>query len=229
MNGFFEACLANPERCLLAQDGSSVGDLLEKTYQRLYDLKFKPFVIGSDLTTDLINYNLIKGVTFSSLYQPAFYWQYLGAALHALLVGNTTLLAESLSHLPGGQGVGSAAPFSPSTPDALYGIQCGDTSLRSDNLTSLQPILDATVAAGRITGENFVYLEPLSCALWRFSAKERYSGDFQAQTKSSILFVGGPNDPVTPLVSARNMSAGFEGSEVLQHNGYGVSCVFTSH
>ena len=41
------------------------------------------------------------------------------------------------------------------------------------------------------------------------------------------MFVGGPFDPVTPLISAYNMSTGFEGSVVLQHNGYGVSYLVT--
>jgi len=35
------------------------------------------------------------------------------------------------------------------------------------------------------------------------------------------LLVGNSYDPVTPLVSAMNTSAGFEGSVVLHHNGYG--------
>ena len=54
-------------------------------------------------------------------------------------------------------------------------------------------------------------------------AKERYTAGFDnIRTKNPFLFVGSPFDPLTPLASARNVSAGFEGSVVLQHNGYGV-------
>ncbi|MCJ1238442.1 hypothetical protein MMC14_006431, partial [Varicellaria rhodocarpa] len=199
LDGFFEACVANPDE---------------------YYLKYNPFVIGSDPSTGLVNYNAVKGLIFGSLYNPTTEWQPLAGALHALLNSNTTLSIESLTAFGEG-GVGSADPFSPAAPDAVYGIQCADTSLRSNNVTSLIPIIDATIAASKIAGESFAYLEPISCAPWRFFAKERYSGNFQTQTKNPIMFVGGPFNPVTPLVSARNMSEGFEGSVVLQHNGYG--------
>ncbi|CAI4212347.1 unnamed protein product [Parascedosporium putredinis] len=62
-----------------------------------------------------------------------------------------------------------------------------------------------------------------ACALWPFEAKERYEGDFHVKTKNPLLFIGNTYDPVTPLASAKNMSAGFEGSVVLQHNGFGPS------
>ena len=56
------------------------------------------------------------------------------------------------------------------------------------------------------------------------SAKERYTGGFSdIKTKNPLLFVGNTYDPLTPFVSAQNASAAFEGSVVLQHDGYGVS------
>lgn len=61
------------------------------------------------------------------------------------------------------------------------------------------------------------------CAQWPFEAAERYEGSFLGvETKNPILFVGNTYDPVTPLASAHNVSAGFVGSVVLQHDRYGV-------
>lgn len=54
--------------------------------------------------------------------------------------------------------------------------------------------------------------------------KEQYTGDYKAKTKNPILIIGSLYDLRTPLVSAKNASAGFEGSVVLQHNGLGLSC-----
>jgi hypothetical protein len=57
-------------------------------------------------------------------------------------------------------------------------------------------------------------------------AKERYTGGFEdLKTKNPLLFIGSPFDPITPLPSARNASAGFMGSVVLQHDGYGHTSI----
>ena len=67
---------------------------------------------------------------------------------------------------------------------------------------------------------------PMLCAQWPFEAKERYSGDFNVKTRTPLLFIGNTYDPATPAASARNMSASFEGSGMLERNGYGVSLPF---
>ena len=60
------------------------------------------------------------------------------------------------------------------------------------------------------------------CARWKIRAKERYTGGFNdIKTKNPILFVANTFDPYTPLVSAQNASAAFDGSVVLQHDGHG--------
>ncbi|EMR67890.1 putative peptidase tripeptidyl-peptidase protein [Eutypa lata UCREL1] len=62
------------------------------------------------------------------------------------------------------------------------------------------------------------------CAQWQIEPRERYEGSFDGvQTRNPVLFVGNTYDAHTPLVSARNVSAGFAGSVVLEVNGYGHS------
>jgi TAP-like protein len=78
----------------------------------------------------------------------------------------------------------------------------------------------------RIAGDMAVHFIT-QCAQWQMDAKERYEGDFQVQTVNPILLLQNTSDPVTPLRSAHNMSAGLEGSVVLEQNGYGVSPLFS--
>jgi len=64
------------------------------------------------------------------------------------------------------------------------------------------------------------------CAQWPFEAKGRYQGDFKVKPKNPVLVVGNTLDNVTPLVSARNVSSGFEGSILLERKAFGVSISF---
>lgn len=105
------------------------------------------------------------------------------------------------------------------------GIRCGDKIPREDKLSDLDEVDEAF----RETSEYFpgfgVGYYVYACAQWGFEAKERYEGDFQVRTSSPLLFIGNTYDPVTPLASARNMSAGFEGSVVLQQDGFGHTSI----
>lgn len=102
------------------------------------------------------------------------------------------------------------------------GIHCGHKSLREKRLEDVLPIVEALYNESFILGDN-VGMVPLTCASWLIDAKERYEGGFDdIRTKNPLLFIGNTFDPLTPLVSAMNASAGFVGSVVLQHDGYGV-------
>lgn len=60
----------------------------------------------------------------------------------------------------------------------------------------------------------------MTCALWKMQVKERCC-DFQAKTQNPVFFIGNTYDGLTPLISAYNVSAGFEESVVLEIAGYG--------
>ena len=217
-DGFFEQCVANPNECDLAQDGISAEDLSQKIYLLLDNLKFNPINLGSNLNDGLIGCDGVKNFIGQNLYNPPTEWPTMATLLHILLTNNVTALTEIFTS-PSTQ----APTISPKGPEALQGIQCSETTLRSDNLTSVAPLVGPYVARSRIFGESIAALVPLTCARWLFKAKEVYAGDFQAQTRQPLLLIGGPFDPITPLISAQNASSGFAGSIVLQHDGYGVS------
>ncbi|KAL8843503.1 MAG: hypothetical protein Q9170_000007 [Blastenia crenularia] len=214
-DGFFTACIAHPETCVLSEVADTPEELKAKFYELLYSIKDEPFVAGSDASNDIFDYTAVKTVVTSALYSPIL-WPLLATGLHGLLTKNITAVLE-LTPLLGSQ----IAPIYPNYgPESIWGIRASDVSLRTDNLTSLRPLLQQFYAKSQIFGDVLSALT-LAYAQWPFKAKGAYTGDFHVKTKNPVLLVGSAVDPVTPLISARNMSAGFEGSMVLEHTGYG--------
>ena len=213
---FFRGCIASPEGCALAQHGSTPEELKNKFYQFLWRLKYQPVVARNDLVANIIDYSFVKQAISAAIYNPPF-WPPLAAALDGLLTGNLTTFLQF---------GGVLAPYT-NFPDhgaeANQGIHASDVSLRTDNLTSLYPLIKQSFGMSELFGDIRLS-SALQFAQWRLKAKGGYKGDFSdIKTRSPILFVGNTFDPVTPLVSARNASASFVGSVVLEHGGHGVS------
>ncbi|KAI4180539.1 MAG: hypothetical protein LQ346_006967, partial [Caloplaca aetnensis] len=59
-HGFFTGCVANPEMCVTAQLATDANELEEKVYDLIYSLKYNPRVTGPDITSDIIDYTVIK-------------------------------------------------------------------------------------------------------------------------------------------------------------------------
>lgn len=207
---FIDECVASPTNCPMARDNITAVDLEAKLYDLFYKLKYDPVPFEGII----IDYSVVKMVVFSTLYRPTE-WPALAAALDNLLTGDL----ESLKGNPlvTASGVGGVVGT-----DALSGIGCSDAFTRASKLDDLRPDLDLLMASSKLMGDGIAFLY-LQCAHWPFAAKERYEGDFTAKTSHPVLLIGNTLDPITPLASAYNMSAGLEGSVVLQHNGYGVS------
>ena len=148
------------------------------------------------------------------MYTPDF-WPLASGVLDVLLSNkNDTVAGQVLAAF--------SAPSTSRLFEAYAGIRCSDSALRANNLADVLPIVNSLYATSFVGGDSLA-LTLLTCTRWRFHAKGRYQGGFQnIRTKYPLLFIGNTFDPVTPLVSARNASAGFEGSVVLQHNGHGV-------
>ena len=212
---FFKGCLDNPDGCALAQDDTTPDGLKQKIYDLLWKFKYQPVAIGSEAATDIIDYTVIKNVITFAMYNTMF-WPPLADGLHGLLTGNYTAFIELPSLF-------AQHPVFPNYgPEAGFGIRSSDVSLRTDNLTTLYPLIDEAYRGSELFGD-FLVASALHYAQWPFKAKGAYKGDFCAKTKNPMLFVGNTFDPYTALVSARNASAGFEGSVVLEHGGHGVS------
>ncbi|KAI4245683.1 MAG: hypothetical protein L6R42_010125 [Xanthoria sp. 1 TBL-2021] len=215
-NGFFTGCAAHPEACELAQDAPTPADLKRKFYDLLYSLKYEPYVAKVKGNATIFDYNAVKALVQTALYSTKT-WPILATGLHGLFAKTDTAVT-------------ALVPLQPKAPSGIYpnegpeayigGIRSSDVHFRTDNLTSLQPILEQFFAKSQILGDS-LSSPLLTYVQWPFRAKGAYTGEFHIKTKNPILFVGSDRDARTPLVSAQNPSSGFEGSVVLQHGGYG--------
>ncbi|KAI1371217.1 TAP-like protein-domain-containing protein [Hypoxylon crocopeplum] len=203
---FIRGCLAaGPSKCALSHNQTFAE--LESTLLSLFTtLRDNPPVYAHAY---VVEYSPFKSYVYNALYRPRGY-PALAQVLADMARGDFASYAAALT-----------APPLPAQDQAILGIRCGDKGPRTDDFADLTPVFDEY----RATSKWFwdwgwgYYVAP--CAQWRTRARERYDGDFHVATSSPLLFVGNSFDPVTPLVSARNMSAGFEGSVVLTHDAHG--------
>ncbi|KIE02022.1 Peptidase S33 tripeptidyl aminopeptidase-like protein, partial [Metarhizium majus ARSEF 297] len=220
MKGFVKGCIANPEACVLAKN-QTAAQLEESIYQLFQKLKSEPIGVpvpgypGGGL---LIDYSFMSAVIFRQLYTP-FIWQYTAKCIAALMTGQST--DPGLEHcVPGLAQTTAAEASAKADQEAQFGIKCSDVRVRTANLTQVLPVLEERRKKSRFFGD---YADTVlaKCAHWTMPAKERYMGDFNVSPKNPVLIIGNTNDPVTPLISARNVSETFEGSVLLQHDSYG--------
>lgn len=186
----------------------SAVELERSLYDFLEHLKYNPLVLGPMI----VDYSAAKGAIFSLLYSPNS-WSELAAGIHGVMTGNVTVALELTAALESGT--------DPRLNEYLASIQCSDKAPRAFDRRDILPFIDELFNRSNfsdIQSQVFSW-----CANWKFQAKERYSGNFDVKTRNPILIIGNTYDPVTPLVSARNVSQTFEGSVLLQHDGYGVS------
>lgn len=114
--------------------------------------------------------------------------------------------------------------ITPADDDALLGILCGDKLVPApETVEDIRREVEAMTESSKLFG-GYLSTVATQCAGWKYKAKGGYEGMFDGiKTRQAVLFVGNTYDPVTPAVSARNMSSGFEGSVVLERNGFGHS------
>jgi hypothetical protein len=213
-NAMLTACAEGPDLCSLARNRTA-PELQEAMYNFLEDLKYNPVVLSLP-TGDgfLVDYSIPRGLLANALYSPGS-WPAITKLFNDIIERNVTGVLEYITGIP-----------TALDAESQFGIKCSDVLDYDGNKEDVRPVLDARHAHSRAIGDaaDFVVAR---CAQWKLPAKERYSGDFQVKTKNPLLFIGNSGDPVTPLASARNMSAGFDGSVVLEHGGFGHTSILT--
>lgn len=104
--------------------------------------------------------------------------------------------------------------------DVNWAIHCGDRIPRTNNYEEIPPALRKQYSTSYFVGGTNAVTQSI-CAQWPWKAKEVYQSDFKAKTRHPILVMSNSLDGQTPLVSARNMSSGFEGAVILENDGVG--------
>ncbi|KAK4247886.1 TAP-like protein-domain-containing protein [Corynascus novoguineensis] len=208
---------AGPARCALASldNASTVADL-EATLWRAVDRYRKgPVAAG---TVDVVDTHLFRELLFITIKYPT----------------NVAVAAQHIRNLVAGTNLTEAASYYRALSegiampdDSLYGISCSDKFPRTDSLAGILPDVERMLETSELFGSQIGSIAAV-CPSWPWAAKERYDGGFapgSIKTKTPILLFGNTYDPVTPLPSARNMSAAFEGSVVVEQHGFGHATI----
>lgn len=217
IHGFLSGCVDHPETCALARPNKTAEDLEADLYAFLQDIRTNPVPLPNATTPlDVVTYAAIQGRLLISLYRPLEY-PMMAAVLDGLMQRNATLAGILFA----AEAESGAVPMT--APEAILGIRCGDKVPRVDSLDDLRSTYLEFEEMTRFFVDLWGSVNILTCGQWEFEAKERYTGDFDVETANPILFIGGTYDPVTPFVSAKNMSESFQNGVLLHHNGFGVN------
>ncbi|PFH56809.1 hypothetical protein XA68_15959 [Ophiocordyceps unilateralis] len=226
LSGIFTACAANPDRCALARPGKSGAELEQSVWKLVDSLRLRPlsFKTSSFILDDVG----LRGLLADSIYSTSS-WPNVTAILD-MLISRRVDEAFVLGHLgdraslpqDSNSSVTEAAmarTFSATMP--LFGIHCLDRGARAGSFDALLPAFRRLLAISRVMGGAGANTAAV-CAQWKLEPRERYAGDFRARPRAPVLIVGNSHDGHTPIRSAHNVSAGLEGSVVLEVDGYGV-------
>lgn len=210
---FFDQCAEiGPDHCSFAATGDSAQDLQDNFYIILETIRDA----GENETVEAI-----ESTVFTALKTPqtcsqaeqtlAQVWEKLTSESNL----TTRALAGALEKNP-------KLGTEEHTPLALYAITCGDWENIPATLQDWQEWIKAYRATSDFGSGVDLITITLQCSTWQTRAKERFGGSFtNIKTRTPILFVNTPYDPVTPMLSAINASSGFVGSDVLHHEGAG--------
>ncbi|KIW20228.1 hypothetical protein PV08_00803 [Exophiala spinifera] len=211
-DAIFSGCVVAPTVCPLAELYSKTKQIQSVVDDFLAMLKYNPIPYISGGGIQIATYSKVKTAIVLALYSPSN-WPRLTQGFIEMLSGNVTGFFDIASSWYAGPEDGD--------DDISAAITCGEQAFRAESVQGLKPLLGAMSASSKFGGLDFGTDNAFACSTWKQKAKEIYSGNFRVKPRSPILFVGNTYDPVTPLASALNTSAGFGGSVVLQHNGYG--------
>lgn len=213
---FLNLCIQDRPNCPLASNHTTAASLDAQLQGLLEDVKYHPRYTNGTI----VDYSLLKTFIFMSLYTPVL-WKSDAAALASLIAGDVDAFVTTANR---GVDGGLARP----KQQAVLGIRCGDklASGFEADYDNFVEMYNRNLEMSPLWGDGAAGTLVATCAHWKAPAKEVYKGDFKVKTKNPLLWLGSPFDPVTPLASAVNMSSGFDGSVVVQHNGLG-HCSFT--
>ena len=215
-DGFFAGCAAMPSNCVLAADNKT-GPQLRADFESFLN------------TTTAEQQDDIKGHILQTLYSPSKYPQLAkdiqnGYDTAANLSSANITTTNSSSVLRKYKRAIFPAPNK--TPQAINGIEGGDhPHYANTSVTLYASIIDAYDAVSPYFGETGV-TNVLGSAVWQITAKEIYKGNFAVQTLNPLLVIGNSHDPITPLVSAQNVTVTFSGASLIHQDSYGVSIIF---
>jgi len=216
---FFQSCLtAPPGRCALAALNKTATELERDAWAFAHSLRTAPIPAG----TTLIDIGTFKGYIFGQLKFTGG-WPILSSVLATLLYGprdSGVRVLEAIVEAAERNGELGLESFD--TTVSLWAIHCGDRTVRLSSWEAQEAdgAFKRLYNVSRLVGD---IAAPISatCAQWPWRARETYGGDFYVKTRKPVLVASNTRDSHTPLRSAKNLTAGFEGSGLLEVNATG--------
>ncbi|KAK1502020.1 hypothetical protein CTAM01_05458 [Colletotrichum tamarilloi] len=232
---FYEFCYqAGPEKC--AFHGPTSEAIMGRFVDLLNALKRHPVIVPADPEEGpevpmLVTYSKVMRLLSTTLYQPLEQFENFAKIIAALEKKdgrpyyrryNPSKPAPAPACAPQ-----PVSPFEPppgiveGTGDAFPVIMCADHPAVSNmTLEEIQRETDGILELSPGTGATEVPYQ-MTCNQRTTRPCWRFSGPFEGKTSHPILFIANQADNITPLVSARNNSAGFPGSRLLIQNSFG--------
>ncbi|KAK3384095.1 TAP-like protein-domain-containing protein [Lasiosphaeria ovina] len=218
---FFTSCIeAGPGKCALAAQNKTAAELEQDTYSFLDVIRAAPIPTGAYLADE----NGIKSFILQEL-KDTHGWPTLSQILAVLVYGSDATKRQLLGVLYAAEEAANAlGVHSIDSTQSLWGIHCSDRVPRIDSFDKAAPVFTKLNNISRLVGGLVAYITT-HCAQWPWHASSPYTGDFRVKTKNPILVASNSRDAHTPLRSALNVSAGFEGSGFLEVNGTGHATI----
>jgi hypothetical protein len=193
------------------QLNQTAAELQQSVWDLIDTLKYNPLSLGDFI----FGYSELKGAIAQTFYAISA-WPILAEQLTVLLNGT----AEEHPEIFGSGGSASQVATS-TTIQSLAGFHCVDRKVRA-SFDDFSAAMDELYNTSRFYGDLTSALTA-DCAQWKVEPREPFEGDLHnIKVNNPVLIIGNTWDGQTSLVSARNISASFPDSEVLQVHGYGV-------
>ncbi|KAI1373405.1 alpha/beta-hydrolase [Hypoxylon crocopeplum] len=212
--GFFEECIKAGENCTLSSLAASKDSLKAKLFSFTEKLKESPLsvyvnnTIYGTLDYETIMYRAI----FPALYKPAS-WYELTDRLAKMFEGNATEAFLSYG-LEGPWNIAGDSTDFITYNDGYSGASYWPQD-RESALDILIPFMNQSLFGPAEYGGYYKKQQ------WRVPRTHTYVPHNGVKTAHPLLILSTTYDPVCPLLSARSANAAFEGSQIIEVQGYG--------
>ena len=214
----WSSCIkAGGSLCPLALQYNNSEKLEQDVWKLADDLKHAPLALSAPDRVFVLNYDAMLALFMSSLYSSDL-WPLLTTAVSLIMTRDESADDKDLLDV---LDMIMATGYDPTLSEARLamanlGIRGSDRKGRVSSLHKLSPTLSKLTGVSRLVGSSTWGLI-MACTQWKFGAKERYEGPWKnIQTRNPILLIGNTLDGLTSIAAARNTSAIFEGSVVME-------------
>ncbi|KAH8905733.1 alpha/beta-hydrolase [Coniochaeta sp. PMI_546] len=215
LQGFYDECIkAGPDSCALASLADSGKRLSELVQSQLEELKRQPIAVYVNNTLyGLLTYEKIwlNGV-FPGLYDPRS-WHSLANNLASLLKGNATEAYLAHGQRKRWKLEGDASRFV-LLNDGLSGPKYWAPD-RQSLVERLAPLMEQSSFS---PAELPIYYAKQQ---WLYPRTHHYKPRKGVKTAEPLLILSTTFDPICPLISAQSANEAFEGSRIVEVQGYG--------